>query len=157
MFFRQSDISNKKKSPRQGCWSQKSGVGMHLRSQNLEIQGGKTIRGKKDQKILNCENLPFAKYVPSFHGLSPTQCGSMYVLSVGMCIFILAKSVRCGFVFHTCDGLPMANYYSEWLQMPDSGREDDRDHGPLRPLPACMGMIFGTAAGLRRSAPPCKV
>ena len=28
------------------------------------------------------------------------------------------------------------------------------DHGPLRPLPACMGMIFETAAGLRRSAPP---
>ena len=33
---------------------------MHPRSQNLEIQRGKNIWAKKDQKILNCENLPLA-------------------------------------------------------------------------------------------------
>ena len=68
MFFRQSDITKQKKEA--PGWSQKSGVGMHLRSQNLEIQGGKTIRGKKDQKILNCENLPFARHT-QMHGGEP--------------------------------------------------------------------------------------
>ena len=77
IVVRKSGI-NKKKRPRQGCWSQKSGVGMHLRSQNLEIQGGKTIRGKKDQKILNCENLPFAMYMR-------TQTGTQHPIVRVLC------------------------------------------------------------------------
>ena len=47
MFFLKSDINNKKKSPRQGCWPQKSGLGMH---QNFHFQW-KPIKKHKNRFI----------------------------------------------------------------------------------------------------------
>ena len=50
MFFLKSDINNKKKSPRQGSWPQKSGLGMH---QNPHFQQ-KPMKNQKNLEI----NLP---------------------------------------------------------------------------------------------------
>ena len=47
MFFLKSDIAKQKKSPRQGCWPQKSELGMH---QNLHFQQ-KSMKNQKNPDI----------------------------------------------------------------------------------------------------------
>ena len=47
MFFLKSDIKQQKKSPRQGCWPQKSELGMH---QNPHFQQ-KSMKNQKNPEI----------------------------------------------------------------------------------------------------------
>ena len=57
MCFRNSDINKKQNKKRQGCWSQKSGVGMH-QNPHFQLKPVKKLEKSENQPQINHRNYP---------------------------------------------------------------------------------------------------